>query len=277
MSAPLRVLVDGSATGRVDPLDRGLAYGDGLFETVLMVAGRAPLWSRHLERLAEGCRRLDLPPADPAILAAETARVAIGLERAVVRISLTRGCASRGYAPPRPAVTTRIVSATAAPPIDADGQRRGILVRWCRLRLAEQPRLAGIKHLNRLEQVLARAEWRDPRIAEGLLRDAAGRVICATAANLFAVLDGKLVTPRLDRCGVAGVARAEVLAQRGDCALRDLYPQDLMEAEEVFLSSSVRGIVPIRALAARRWPVGDVARALQQRWQVLGVDLRGAA
>jgi len=124
--------------------------------------------------------------------------------------------------------------------------------------------------LNRLEQVLARAEWNDKAIDEGLLCDGHGRVIGATSANLFALIDGRLVTPALQRCGVAGVARAEVLAQRA-CEVRDLEMEELLRADEVFLSNSVRGIMPVTVLDERRWPVGPVARELQAHWRALGL------
>jgi 4-amino-4-deoxychorismate lyase len=193
----------------------------------------------------------------------------------VVRIVITRGPAARGYRIPTAARVTRIVAAGPAPEWIADWYDRGVRVRWCALRLAEQPSLAGIKHLNRLEQVLARAEWNDETIAEGLLCDAQGRVISATAANVFAVIDGRLTTPELARCGVAGVARARVIAQVAACQVRDLTVAELMQADEVFLTNSVRGIVPVTALDARRWPVGRVARELQAHWRSIGLGGEG--
>jgi len=274
MSGIARVLVNGCPAGALDPLDRGLAYGDGLFETILVVDGRAPLWARHMARLGTGCARLGLPAPDPLQLATEMARATRGLARAAVRITLTCGSGPRGYARPSRVVPTRIVAAAPAPAVDAHGQRHGIRVRLCAVRLALQPLLAGIKHLNRLEQVLARAEWDDPRIGEGILLDAEGHVVSATAANLFLRRGGELATPPVDRCGVAGVARAEVLAVRPDCLVRELETGDLMHADEVFLTSSLRGVVPVAGLGEREWPVGPVARALQRHWH--GIDPAGA-
>ncbi|WP_049620868.1 aminodeoxychorismate lyase [Frateuria defendens] len=270
--AAVRVLVDGQAQDRVSVFDRGLSYGDGLFETLRFEAGEAPLWPRHMQRLASGCERLGLPAPDAALLREEARAVSAGLAQAVVRITVTRGTGARGYAPPAMVQPTRIVAAFPLPPLPAAHYRHGIRMRLCRLRLAEQPLLAGMKHLNRLEQVLARAEWSDPAIAEGLLCDATGRAISATMMNLFAVLDGALVTPALERCGIAGVGRAEVLAAR-PAQVRDLPLDELLRAREVFLSSSVRGILPVCELDGRTLEVGPVARAMQRHWRGLGFSM----
>ncbi|MGN6384229.1 MAG: aminodeoxychorismate lyase [Dyella sp.] len=271
-----RERVNGQVATTVSVRDRGLLYGDGLFETVRVVAGVAPLWSRHMARLTEGCARLGLPAPDTATLAAELQAVTDGISAAVVRITLSRGEGARGYAPPADVQPTRVVTAYPMPALDPRLTSDGVRVRICDLRLAEQPRLAGIKHLNRLEQVLARAEWNDPEIAEGLLLDAAGRVVCATMANLFAVIDGMLVTPALERCGVAGVARAEVLATRPGAQVRDVRLDELLVASELFLTSSVRGILPVQAVGDKVFRPGPVTRALQQHWRTLGFSLEQA-
>lgn len=269
----VRSLVNGSADARIDAHDRGLAYGDGLFETVLALDGKVPLWRRHMSRLTLGCRRLGLPQADARTLHDECISVIEGLDRAVVRITLTRGSGPRGYAPPAHVEPTRIVQAGPAPKCPPGWYHHGIRVHLCRMRLAAQPALAGLKHLNRLEQVLARSEWQEESIAEGLVCDVDGHVISATAANLFAVLDGTLVTPAVDACGVAGVARAEVLARRPDCVQRPIALDELKAASELFLTSSVRGILPIGQVPAwhQEFPVGEQARALQDAWQADGL------
>jgi 4-amino-4-deoxychorismate lyase len=265
------MLVDGVATTQIQANDRGLLYGDGVFETILFVHGRAPLWTRHVARLHEACARLALPVPDTAQLEREAAQVCAGLARAVVRVTLTRGSGERGYAPPRPAQSRRIVSATVAAEINPDWYRRGIRVRWCDTRLAAQPRLAGIKHLNRLENVLARAEWNDADIAEGLLRDEADNVIGATAANVFAVIDGQLRTPALYHCGVAGVMRAQVLAWRTEAQVQVVATDELMRASEVFLTNAVRGVLPVRELDGATWSVGPVAAELISRCRACGL------
>ncbi len=271
-----RVRVNGSTDARIAADDRGLLYGDGLFETILFVDGVAPLWRRHIQRLRHGCAQLLLPTPDDATLAREAAEVVDGMARAVVRITLTRGRGVRGYALPQNVECTRIVAAFEPPLVPPDWYEHGIRVRFADLTLASQPRLAGIKHLNRLEQVLVRAEWNDPEIVEALLCDGDDRVICATAANLFIARDGELITPSLDRFGVAGVARAEVLARNPRARVRAIAREELMKADEIFITSSVRGILPVRELEGRRLQPGPFARAMQAHWRESGLTERHA-
>lgn len=271
----MRMLIDGEEVEQVSALDRGLSYGDGLFESIRLVGGRAPLWARHMRRLLDSCARLRLAPPDPENLWHEASRVSAGLVDCVVRISVSRGVGERGYALPPEPQSMRIVAAFA-PPAIADADLSGIRMRQCALRLAEQPLLAGMKHLNRLEQVLARAEWSDPAITEGLLLDGAGRVISAIMANLFAVVDGIVLTPSLERCGVAGVARAEVLAQQPDVRVGDLSLESLHRASEVFLSSSVRGIMPVHSIDHWRFTPAGMTYDLQRHWRNLGFSMEQA-
>lgn len=269
------MLVNGQAGAAVSPLDRGLLYGDGLFETIRFTRGVAPLWHRHMQRLLGGCERLRLSAPEPALLAAEAQQVLEGPGDAVVRITLTRGSGQRGYAPPAQVDATRIVSAHPLPVIAADWYRDGIRVRSCNLRVASQPRLAGIKHLNRLEQVLARAEWAgpdaiEPDVVEGLLCDQDDHLVSATAANVFGVLDGTLLTPALDGSGVAGVLRAALLEAFPQCGVAVIPKEALMRFDEMFLCSSVRGVLPVRKIDGRTLRVGPWSRAAQLHWRTLG-------
>lgn len=263
--------VDFVGIDRLDVADRGLMYGDGLFETLRVAGGAVPLWPRHAERLHASAVRLGLPAPDSDAILAEVQHLAQGLPDAVARITFTAGCGERGYARPHQVTPTTVIGVGPLA-LAADMYRDGIALRLCDMRLGDQPRLAGMKHLNRLEQVLARSEWDDTQWQEGLMADQQGRLVCATAANLFAVVAGRLVTPPVDRCGVAGVARAEVLAV-GDVDLAYLSPQQLVEADEVFLTSAVRGILPVRAFAGRTWQPGPVTRLWQAHWGGIGLPL----
>lgn len=162
--------------------DRGLAYGDGVFETVLVRDGTPLLWDAHLARLTRGCERLGFPAPQRDELDPLPARAPAGLS--VLKLIVTRGSGGRGYMAPADPEPRLLVQHLPFAPAESRW-REGVRVRHCALRLGIQPRLAGLKHLNRLENVLARDEWSDPDIAEGLLCDSEGRIIEATCMNLF--------------------------------------------------------------------------------------------
>ena len=257
-----RSLVNGVASTQLALADRGFAYGDGVFETILVADGVPVWWDAHLARLRRGCEalRIDGPPIE--LLRQEAQSLIADESCAVLKLTVTRGISGRGYGAENNALSTRVLALHPAPRLSAIHYCDGIELRWCETRLATQPRLAGIKHLNRLEQVLARSEWSDARFAEGLMRDLDGRVVCATAANLFVVRDEQVITPTLERCGIAGVCRAWVM-QRLPVQVRDLEPADIESADELFLTSSLRGILPVARLGGRRWNTGPMTRRLQ--------------
>lgn len=263
-------LVNGTETTSLPVDDRGLQYGDGLFETIALRHGEPLLWQRHLLRLQEGCERLGLPMPGAQLLRQELARVASAEPRAVAKIIVTRGNAGRGYRPTPQNPGTRIVQSLAWPTYPADAAQ-GVAVCWCKTQLAQQPRLAGIKHLNRLEQILARAEWQD-EYAEGLMRNSDGLVIEGTATNLFVVgPDGILVTPDLSQSGVAGVMRAQILESvmqlRLTCRVQPVSLEMIESAQELFLTNSLIGVWPIKQLETRRYVVGKISQKIQAALQ----------
>ena len=250
----MRVLVNGQAGGTVDPLDRGLHYGDGLFETIAIIGGQPRFLDWHLERLAAGARRLGFPETDRGVLTAEIA-AAVDAPQAVVKLILTRGLGRRGYQPPRPAVPTRIVAGFPWPELPAQAAVSGVRLGWCRTQFSRNPALAGLKHLNRLEQVLARSEWDDEAMDEGLMQDDRGQVISATQANLFARIDGRWITPALAECGVAGVMRRAFLhwsGKQGDPVTERAVPAaEIAGASALFLTNAVIGAWPVREIGQR--------------------------
>lgn len=257
------ILVDGLPASTVPADDRGFAYGDGVFRTLAMHNGRAQWWPRQYAKLAADCAALSITVPAESDLLQDIQRIAAHLPDCALRITVTRGSGGRGYAVPENAQSRRIVSANPLPEYLAQWSEQGVNVQMCALRLAAQPRLAGIKHLNRLENVLARAEWSDPAIAEGLLLDEVGHVIEGTRCNVFIVEDGALVTPDLSRCGVAGVTRDLVMiaANRHGlrCQIAPISRERLEAATEVLLVNSLIGVWPVAALAQRRWSDFKVA------------------
>ncbi len=267
--APDTVLINGRATGEVSVLERGLHYGDGLFETIACLHGRPRFLDLHLKRLAAGCARLGLP-ADLAAVAREVRELAAPAAGAVIKVLVTRGAAiARGYALTGGERTTRITLRYAAVEQDLSAAQLGVRVRIATVRLGENPALAGLKHCNRLEQVLARREWSDPDIAEALMFSSAGALISGTMTNVFLVHDGTLHTPRVDRCGVAGIMREVVLTAAAAAGLPAqeclLGAADLGQAQELFLTNALSGILPVRELEGRVLAAGPLTRLLQEQ------------
>jgi 4-amino-4-deoxychorismate lyase len=251
------ILVNGQLGQALSALDRGLAYGDGVFRTMRAEAGRLLLWSHHYRKLESDCSRLGLPCPAASDLATDIARILSEEPDCVVKIIVTRGQGGRGFGPPVDPEPTRIVASFALPDPPAGCDDHGVHVRWCSMRLAAQPALAGVKHLNRLENVLARGEWSDPAIAEGILCDVRGDVAEGTMSNLFILERDRLVTPALDDCGVKGVQRERLiaLAERlcGGCEIGSVSPRRLLAADQVYLVNSVIGAWWVSALDARTW------------------------
>lgn len=260
----LECLVDGEISTYVLASSRGLNYGDGLFETLAVNHGRPRRWQAHMDRLGAGCERLGIAMPPQVVLLREVQTVSAGLADAVVKIVLCRGGSGRGYQPEPGVACVRVVSAHEFPRNVEKNASEGVKARICDLRLAIQPALGGIKHLNRLEQVLASSEPYAEGVSEGILLDSEEHVICATTANIFLVKDERLLTPRLDRCGVRGVIRTQLLAAFGArCEQRRVQLDLLQEADEVFICNSVRGIVPVIAIGHQQYAIGPLTRELQ--------------
>ncbi len=262
------MLINGKPGDTVSALDRGLQYGDGLFETLAVDGGKLALWERHMRRLMSGCYQLGLRPPSQELLFSECCAVVGTGQRGVLKILLTRGVGGRGYRPSSAAGPTRIVVFHPWPEHPGRWWRDGIRLRVCATRLGYSPALAGLKHLNRLEQVLARAEWDDPEIAEGVMLDSSGHVVEGTMTNLFLLRDGALITPDLSRCGVVGVMRGVVMDAAREQGIpvveSTLALPELARADAIFVTNSLIGIWPVRELEGRRFDLDAIPDGLEE-------------
>lgn len=255
--------INGRRGAAIDYRDRGLHYGDGLFETMRVRHGAVRLLDYHLERLFVGCERLMMGPPNARLLRRELEQIAATRSSGVLKLIVTRGVATRGYRPTGREKCTRIAALYPLPRTAALRIPRALSVRLCAMRLGSNSRLAGLKTLNRLESVLARAEWRDARIGEGLLLDSEENIVCGTMSNLFIRRGSLLMTPMLDRCGIAGVMRRWVLEQSSALSVRAIERrlrwEDLARAEEVFMCNAVAGVMSVGQISRR----GELLRPLQ--------------
>jgi 4-amino-4-deoxychorismate lyase len=281
----VKSLINGHVTDVIDVSNRGLAYGDGLFETIRVI-DKSPVWlGQHLARLRRGCDRLQLN-LDETLLRAEISSLCQTSDAVnhpvadqdvadqVLKVIITRGAGGRGYRPdPRQGVE-RILQLSSYV-ADPNSSQQGIALFTCKTRLARQPLLAGLKHLNRLEQVLAAAELPiDCR--EGLMQDTAGLVIEGTRSNVFFVIAGQLCTPSLAQAGIDGVLR-EWLCDVMSVQIRQIGSAEIDAAQEIFVGNSVFGIYPVTSVhgvngAITPFQVGEMTRACQaQLHQATGI------
>ncbi|MGQ0750590.1 MAG: aminodeoxychorismate lyase [Betaproteobacteria bacterium] len=263
------ILVNGAVSDTVPVVDRGFAYGDGVFRTLQARRGRPLAWRYQFRRLEHDCSAIGIACPPEALLGPEIARVAENEPVCAVKIMVTRGPGQRGYAVPRESQPSRIVMSMPLPAYPASYVETGVKARICSLRLGFQPALAGIKHLNRLENVLARREWDDPDVAEGVLLDTEDNVIGGTMTNLFMARGGALITADLRRCGVSGATRDRIIARAAAhgiaCTVSDLPLTEALQADELFLANSLIGVWQVRELADRSWAAGTMSQTIR-RW-----------
>ncbi|MCI0666580.1 MAG: aminodeoxychorismate lyase, partial [Methylococcaceae bacterium] len=258
------MLINGHESEQIPVSDRGFQYGDGLFETLAVEHGEPVFLIRHLDRLRHGCKRLAIEFPGHDVLSSEASRICKGAGRAVLKIIVTRGPGGRGFQIPEKARSTRVLSIHPRPDFPVDFQSAGIRAILCRNRLGINSSLAGLKHMNRLEQILARSEWDSPRIQEGLMQDSDGNVIEGTMSNLFLVRNGSLQTPDLSRSGVAGIIRSLVLEIAASIGIAveigRIGLDDFEAADEVFVTNSLIGVWPVVEFERFTYAVGPLTR-----------------
>ncbi|MFT5707359.1 MAG: 4-amino-4-deoxychorismate lyase [Oceanospirillaceae bacterium] len=282
-------LINGQITQKLDHADRGLSYGDGLFETIQVLNGKPLLWNAHLQRMKIGATRLKIPFDNQLsnCFAMDFKVLASGqLVDGVLKLTLTRGKGERGYkAPPDPNVT-RISSLTIKSNPVREGNitprervQQGITICICETQLSRQPLLAGIKHLNRLEQVLARSEWHESQFSEGLVCDTQGFLVEACMSNVFWIKEDVLYTPQLSFAGVEGVIRnaiIEICTQDHLINIEQGYYkiEQLFDAQEVFICNSVFDIKPVSKICIEQessnyieFNIGSMTKLLQIKLQ----------
>lgn len=274
-----KTLVNGKPGDTLSVYDRGLAYGHGLFETIRVSHGRPLLWEAHMQRLQEGCSRLGLQLSAQfeSSLMQDVWQLCGPDTEGVIKIIVTAGSGGRGYLAPQEMNCQRIVSLFSAPTYPETHASGGVKIRTCQYCLPDNPQLAGIKHLNRMDQVLARSEWQDSAFAEGIVTDSRGHVVEGTMSNLFAVQNGELITPSLRQCGVKGVMRDFILSAAQAVGMQprevNFSVDEFKRADELFLTNSVIGLWPVKQWDEQRYYPGVITDVFKQRIERLFSEL----
>lgn len=278
------MLINGTESTTIAANDRGLAYGDGLFSTVKVEHGIVLLWDYHLQRLQLGAKKLFFPEVDWLLLSNELHSLAKSLRNqpfSVIKVILTRGSGGRGYSIRGCSSPQRILSVHPYPEFYQQWQRNGLKVIQCRQKLAINTQLAGLKTLNRLEQILIKHELEAQHAFEGIVCDNDGQVIEACSANVFINIQNQWVTPKLDGCGVAGVKRRQImeLSAKAGQPIRTMKitTNDLLNAQAVCLSNALMGIVPVIQYESHCYPGSGLLQiqklqSLVEHGEVLNAD-----
>jgi len=245
--------INGQQTDLISVYDRAFQYGDGLFETIAIHRGKPCLLARHLARLEKGLAVLAIPIPDMDLIARDIRSHSAECDNAVVKLTVTRGESQRGYRAPESPKINIIYSYSARENFqDNLEHRHAIDVGVCHTPVSINPALAGIKHLNRLEQVMARSEWSYDEYQEGLMCDIDGYVIEATSANVFLWKNNSLITPDLSRCGIEGIVRQLVIETAEQlniaCHIKKLTLEDCLNADAMFLTNSLTGISTVKRI-----------------------------
>jgi len=260
----MNMLIDGETRDTVSASDRGLLFGDGLFETMGFWRGECPLWDRHMHRLLRGCRMLGLSPPELERIGEECRVLAEGIERCVIRLTVTRGCGGRGYWPDAAARPTRIVQRRAWP--KAPDHRVGLKAITSSVRINLQPALAGLKHGNRLEQILAAQECQRHGADEALVFDQKGFLAEAISSNLLLRIGGCWMTPS-SPAAVTGVGLDWLLSESPlEIESSAIKLPQLAKADSILVINSISGIRPLGSLDRRELVIDEDCRGLQRHW-----------
>ncbi len=251
------ILVNGIQTDTLPVSDRGLHYGDGVFETIAIKQKHPRFLAAHLDRLMRGCSALSIPLPDPDVFESEIALLANTVaDKAILKIIMTRGSGGRGYRPETSPHATRILALYPWGDHIEAYRKTGIQLMHCNTQLAHHAQLAGLKHLNRLEQVLASAELADD-VQEGLMQDKNGLIIDGTMSNVFIISGDETVkTPRLEQCGIQGIMRNKLFNWLNDKDINtvesDIYIDDILQAKSIVMTNAIIGLWPVNTLKTRQ-------------------------
>ena len=265
-------LINGDFNQAISPLDRGFAYGDGVFRTMVIRSGLPVNWPLHYQKLVADCAAIGIVCPSAELLMSDFLQL-FSIEdvdsekQEVAKIMITRGEGERGYKPPAVTTPTRVIIRSAMPQYVKESYTGGVQLHVCNTRLSSQVKLAGVKHLNRLENILARMEWRDEDIFDGVLLDQQGGVIECTMSNIFARFDKVLVTPDLSECGVAGITRQRICdvssALNLTAEVAPLSLSRMLQADELIICNSLYGAFQVSKIGDTTWVQQALAKTFR--------------
>ena len=260
--------INGKLTNKISIEDRAVQYGDGVFETIAVKENLLEFWKEHYQRLSKGCKVLKIKCPSEVFLKKEISKFLkkIKKKKFILKIIISRGIGGRGYNPPKKTKSTRILGAYNWPNYPERNFKKGIKMDICKTKLAMQPHLSEIKHLNRLEQIIARSEWQSKNISESIMLDFNDNVIEGTMSNIFGVKKNVFYTPVIKFSGIEGVMRNEILKllkkNKEKYKVKKIKFKEFLNFEEIFICNSIFGIWSVRQILKKKFPFGKKTKEL---------------
>ena len=264
--------INGKLTNKISIEDRAVQYGDGVFETIAAKDRSLAFWKEHYQRLNKGCKILKIKcPSEPFLkkeinkFIKKTIHIRSG-SRKVLKIIISRGIGGRGYNPPRNSKPTRILGVYDWPNYPDINVTKGIMMNVCKTRISIQPFLSQIKHLNRLDQIIARSEWQSKTIAESIMLDLNGNVIEGTISNIFGIKKNIFYTPIIKNSGVEGIMRGVILKllkeKKEKYIIKKITLKELLKFDEIFVCNSIFGIWPVIKISKKKFSFGEKTKEI---------------
>lgn len=270
-------LINGKFSKTVSVLDRGLSYGDGLFETMAWSHTKynnfvgVEFWSRHLERLKTSCSRMKIKIPKKMVFDKYKIKIlkkslSMGLKEGILKIIITRGVGGRGYKFEKDIAPTVILLSFPKVRVENKFLDKGVNLKFCKSPIFINRQLAGIKHLNRIDSVMARSEWQSKKFFDGVLLDESENIIDGTMTNIFFSKNNILYTPHLNKCGINGIMR-QVVIEKAVMFFDDIQEiiinrKDFMLYSEMFITNSIIKVLPVKRLDQKNFKISKSTRKL---------------
>ena len=266
------VIINGEEQSNITIFNRNMQYGDGLFETCIAKENQILFWNRHLSRLNIGCDKLKIKKIEESIWLKDIKK-ALSLtskKNCIIKLILSRGNSHRGYSYPNDIMPVRVVIVLE---MKKPQHKQSFSLEYAQSGYHSNPNLAGIKHCNRIEQILARASMQED---EAIMLDENKNIISVTQGNIFFIIGKRLLTPKLDRCGVIGSRRSLILELAKSIGL-DVKEEEISliqakKADEVFISNSLIGIQSVSSIKGFQLPNSSMTRKIKAAFESATVD-----
>ena len=255
--------VNGKISKTIDIQDRSVQYGDGVFETIAVYDKKPEFWIDHFKRLKKGCKILKIKCPSEKFLKKEIKKffTKLKLKKFILKIIISRGKGGRGYKLPETMKPVRILGMYKWPNYPKKNISEGVNLNICKTKLSQQPSLSGIKHLNKLEQIIARSEWTNKFISESIMLDNKNNVVEGTMSNIFGIKNNNFIVPEIKFAGIHGIMRKIIIdilkRKKEKYLIKEINIQSFLKMDEIFICNSIFGVWPVIKIKNKKFLFGQ--------------------